>query len=980
MRINPEHEKEQIRDIHNILYVVMFPKIYAKVASFTVSYALSKEPVPFEKRNQRHYHPLKEGQSWSHEVFDCAWMHAHLQLTPEQQAKALYLAFDCGGEALLYSANGVPLKGFTNGSSGFDLGLANPTKRYYPLDGLIGEDGVIDLDFDCGANDLFGTRQGDGKFIFADAVEKDEEMEDICYDTEVLLDELEHLDLSDPLYPDLLAGLTEIRDLYWYNRAGAYLKAKAIANRLFALKKTDSFSVVAVGHSHLDLAWLWPIRETKRKVLRTFSNVVYLLKKYPEFTFVVSQPQQLQWLKEGSPALFEKVAQEIKAGRIEPVGGPWIEMDMNAPSGESLMRQMLYGQKFWQENFGHYVTEAWLPDCFGFSGALPQICHLTNQDSFITTKISWNRVNLFPYHDFVWQGIDGTSILAHLPPEGTYNSGAYPRSIMTMEKNTEPSDHFNEGLLVYGIGDGGGGPSVGHVERLKREEKASFMPSIRFGHATELLADLKKDEGQLETYPGELYLENHQGTYTSQSQNKQWNRYMENKLAAVEMVLAAKNNRLYETEIEAIWKEVLLYQFHDIVSGSAIKRVYQESLKRYGEMNEELERILHAVVPSSLSHYAEGAFVFNPLSYPLSAMLKMGSHYDRVDLKAHGICKEYTRFAGENVANSSSIDTPIFHIEFAADGSLSHLLDKRNGKEILRGEGNHLRVFRDHGDAWNIMDSYRNQDPLYLALIKRETRVYGPLTEITSFYSFNHSTLKETLLIDADSDLLRFHHDLDWQDTGYMLKSCFSLAEGSDEATCDIQFGSLKRSTRNDTSLERAQFEVPAQQWVDISTPSHGVALLNKAKDGYSIKEGQLELTLLRSTNYPCTDSDHGKTSYDYAFYVHAKPFDEGEVDREAAKFNVDPLYFQADPHLDELPSIDNPDIEVSCLKNAYHKEGVILRLYERAHKPGVCVLTLPEGYHHVSEVTGLEDEIKAVDPQAISFHPFEVKTLWIRP
>jgi alpha-mannosidase len=972
--MNPSYDANQLNDAANILKCIVFPSIYTKVLDLKVSYALSKEPVPFAQRKELVYKPLKIGESWSQVLFDCAWFHLEGQLKKDINLDNLYLTFDCNGEALLYSETGLPLKGFTNGSSEFDRGLAEPTKRHYPLKGLVQKDGLIDLYLDAGSNDLFGRLQMNDTLFLAEIDSKDLTREARAYDYEVLLDLVTHIDNTSKIYQPLFDGVIKLRNLYWYNDDFSDKKALEIVKSLYSLTGFNDYSIIAIGHAHLDLAWLWPIRESKRKVLRTISNVFYLLKKYPSFTFALSQPQQIKWIKENEPKLFNELQKYVSEGRIELVGGGFVESDTNLVGEEGMARETLYGQKFYLENFGHYTHIAWLPDTFGYNGSLPQIFALSEQPYFVTTKMSWNTVNQFPYHSFIWKGVDGTSILAHIPPEGTYNSGAYPRSALLMEKNTKPCDVLKEGLMVYGIGDGGAGPSVGHVERLLRMQKTNLMPSIKLDHVASFMNDLSKVKDKLPVHEGEMYLENHQGTYTSESNNKQWNRYMEEKLLTSELVLSS--SRTLSDELKPIWEEVLLYQFHDILPGSSIKRVYDETDISYPELNKKLDKILKTLYPSIEDKYTSSSYVYNPLAHDSYVVLKGKDGYGKGLITGHASSK--LTYEKLNASKSQDrIETKYFVIDLAKDGSIARLSSKDGGQEFFNQESNHLRVYRDHGDAWNIVDSYREQQEVYLTLDKQEWKKSDSLIEIINHYSFKESKLTESILIDTDSPLIRFHHDVKWANTGYMLKSVFNLKESSTSNHFDIQYGALSRSSENKTSKEKAQFEVPFYKWADVSSKKAGVSFLSKAKDGAYAKGNLFELTLLRSTNYPCVNSDQKETSYDYAIYPHNCAFNEAEVDKLANEFNVCYLYSQ-EPIVLSLPFVKDDRVNVTSIKRPYAKDGLIVRLAERS---GTSLLTSLEGVKEGAQVTLvdlLEESIGNVDIKKLSFHPYEVKTLWI--
>ncbi len=983
MKPNFVAEKDAIRDSRNIYHCIMLPLVYTKIVDLDYEICTSKEPISFEKMKKRHFRKIKKEQSWGKELFDCAWFHVDKDVKDLAfDIETTYLAFDVNGEGLLVDDQGEPIKGFTNGSSVFDRNLGQPGKVYYPIKNLL-KDKKLDLYFDCGYNDLFGNIQENGKVKEIALVTKDEEMATICYDFDVLLTLLENIDRKHPYFQVLFDGVTSVRDLFWFQQENAKQRAKDILDYLLSIKVRHFEAMptfYSVGHAHLDLAWLWPIRESKRKAVRTLANVFYLLEKYPDFHFVISQPQQMIWIQEHSQKMFEELKKYEKEGRIEIVGGGFVEFDTNVSGEEQLARQMLYGQKFYLENFGHYVNNLWLPDTFGYNGNLPQIIRQGGMDYFMTIKISWNRFNAFPYHDFIWQGIDGSSVLAHLPPEGTYNSGASAKSVLTGLSKLNKKEMKYDALMIYGIGDGGGGPGEGHVENLARISSLMGLPPIRQEKVTTFFSVLEKQRASMPTYKGELYLENHNGTYTSQSFNKKYNRKMEEKLKRLELFLASRKITKYNRKIDELYRRTLLLEFHDILPGSSIQRVYVESKKEYLAIEKEIDKIFLRELPTYLSEYKADAYVYNHLNYPVTRTYKFENAYYRYSLNQHELSNHCEVYYQEKELHTNEIETEKFKIHFHELGYMDSIIDKTTNRELVLNGANRLWVFQDHGDAWNILDNYRNQLPVLMTLKSRKMVQYGKIIEVKSVYTFKNSTVEETMIID-DSNLIHFQHKTHWNDEKYLLASNFNLAISSQEATCDIQFGKIKRTRRNETLVEKAQYEICAQQFVDVSDEQMGVSLINKTKCGYYIKDHDLELHLLRSTTHPCVHGDIGDTDYEYALYIHQGNDVEASVDKVAYIFNSDFIMSQDAFALDIPFEMDNDDLEYSCLKTKYHGKGLIIRIYERDGKKTKLDLrkTSLRG-KKVSLVNFIEEVVEEnVQDQVLSFYPYEVKTLWVK-
>ncbi len=980
---NNVDKKDGIRDARNILECIMRPLSHTHILELDYEVATSKEPVPFQEISKLRFKKIKKESSWGEEVFDCAWFHVYKDLKGCLINEHTYIEFDINGEALLVDKDGTPVKGFTNGSSVFDRNLGEPGKKYYPVKDLV-EEGKLDLYFDCGYNDLFGNIQEKGLVKSIALVERDEEMRRICFDYEALLTLLENISPTCPYFVTLYEGVIAVRDLFWYDRKNKMRESREILDRLLSIKEdtSDKLPIMhAVGHAHLDLAWLWPVRESERKAIRTITNVFYLLERYPEFHYVISQPQQIIWIKEKAPALFEKLKEYEKEGRIELVGGAFVEFDTNISGEEELARQMLYGQKFYLENFSHYVNNLWLPDTFGYNGNLPQLIKEGGMDYFLTIKLSWNRFTDFPFHTFIWKGIDGSEVLTHLPLEGEYNSGASAKSLFAGNKRLSKLDKKNmDSLLIYGIGDGGGGPSEEHLENIRRIDSLMGLNKVEIDTVFNFFSILEKSKDELPSYQGELYLENHTGTYTSISFNKQYNRKMEEKIKRLETILALTGNHAYDAEIDALYRRVLLLEFHDILPGSAIKRVYDESKEEYLSIERELDNLYKKAVKGYQKDYLSSSFYFNHLNYEVNRLFKEENKYYLISLSPFECAKAKAAYPYEREIKGDTIETLSFKIRFDEKGYIASIYAKKLGKEVVKAGANRLRVFIDHGDGWNICESYRNQDEVYMTLLNRKIRKYGPVYEVVSEYGYHESRVKETMVV-SDKDVISFKHEVDWKDNKRMLRSNFNLAISSSSATCDIQFGKLKRSRKEDTTHEKAQYEVCAQQYVDVYDAKQdlGAALINKTKCGYYIKGDDLELDLLRSTSYPCRDSDIGETSYEYALYVHFGDDKKAKVDQLAYIFNSEFTSSSKKMNLGEK-LFHNDDLEYSCLKNKYKGEGMILRLYERSGKKAKLDLSKTRfAGKRISLVNFLEDiKEEDISDSVLSFRPFEIKTLWI--
>jgi alpha-mannosidase len=954
--------------VRKFLYDGIKGLCYEKVLSLNVTFAYSDEPVPFEDIKNLEFKPIQVGEQWAAKNFACAWFHLTGKLPKDIDREGLYLDFSNSGEGLLVDKTGHSVKGFTAGSPIFEMADVISEKRYYALDDIIAdEEGNIDVYIDGASNNLVGEYRGDGKLEAAAIVREVKPMLDLYFDYDVLLDYCLGKPFHDENKRKVLFGLRKIMNLISYNDPDYYKKAKAITKELFALAGYNGIQVTAVGHAHVDLAWLWPIRETKRKAKRTFASVVYLMKRYPKFHFVVPQPQQLAWMKELDPKLYEEIKQLAQEGRMEPVGGGWVENDTNVPCEESLVRQELYGQKFWQEEFGGYVHLRWLPDTFGYSAAIPQILKQTEQDYFMTIKLSWSNRTHFPYHTFHWVGIDGTDVIVHMPPEGTYNSYAGPRALMAGQQILREADYKDEFLMVYGIGDGGGGPSERMLERLERVGQFADLPRVQQKSAISFFEDLKDKD--LPVYDGEMYLEKHRATYTSQSNNKNFNRDCEGKLLAYEQLLSCLGETGDKTVIDDIWKEVLLYQFHDILPGSSIQRVYDETDVAYAELLQKLEGLVNEQGVSFLPSAEKS--IINLGGRKVSKIAKDGDKY--LYYKGEGALVTPTVYENAKCAKTvEKVETDYYVATFAQDGSFESVVLKENGNVALK-DANKLRVFIDKGDSWDFMDDYRDQPEVYMTLVDTNVSDFGELIEIKQNYVYKNSKLEQTIVMHKNEPIIRIHHEVNLVDDGHMIRAEFIPTAWSDTVYSDIQFGYLGRPTTDDTEHNAAQFEICCQKWFDVSDETQGFAVLNDAKCGFMAKQGIVSLNLVRSTVYPSIERDH--VSYSYALYPHVGGFDPVALDEMAKEYNARALYGNK---VLETPVVDNDQIDITAFKPAYDTNGYILRMFERAGQAAETKLTLPTGYTLDCEVNMLEDKIGEAS-EKLTFKPFQIRSFRVK-
>ena len=570
---------------------------------FKAEYFMTEEPVPFSDCSKYEMRPLGVGEQWGCD-WQCAWLRLQATVPQEWDGKKLIARLHVGGEALIFNTAGLPLQGLTGGSV-FKESFVRDTFRVTDnakggekIELMIDSSGcqVIGMTMDRQPRDDAKKPGGSsvGKITYMELCVFDEDVWKLFVEYELGMSLLETYDKEDYRYRQLLMIFNEAADIYRGDPANANAARALLKEKFFSSKANSSaLKVTAVGHAHIDTAWLWPIRETIRKCGRTFANQVGILEKYPEYVFGASQPQHYLFTKEHYPAIYEKIKKYVAEGRWELQGGMWIEADCNLISGESMIRQFLHGKNFYMEEFGLDVKNLWLPDVFGYSAAMPQIIKGSGCDYFLTQKISWNKFNVFPHHTFVWKGIDGSEVLAHFPPENGYSNQALPTDLCAGQKRFSEADVVDEFLSLYGIGDGGGGARDDYIERMMRMKDLEGCPKVKMGRADEFFDRIERFRDKLDVWEGELFLELHQGTLTSQAKVKRMNRKLEYLLKHIEFIYSCLDLSEYPSEeMDALWKILLLNQFHDIIPGSSITRVYQETNAQYEEILERGLKLL----------------------------------------------------------------------------------------------------------------------------------------------------------------------------------------------------------------------------------------------------------------------------------------------------------------------------------------------------------------------------------------------------
>ncbi|CAM3660039.1 MULTISPECIES: alpha-mannosidase [Saccharibacillus] len=841
----------------------------------------------------------------------------------------------------------------------------------------------------------------------------DEAADDLYYTARAVLGVCRELPDNEALKPELLSALNRSFGLIDWSRpggAGFYDSVQAagteLLNRLRAVRRGEHpVTVTAVGHTHIDVAWLWRLTHTREKAARSFSTVLRLMRQFPEYVFLQTQPQLYAYMKQDYPELYAQIADRVREGRWEAGGAMWLEADCNLTSGESLVRQILYGTQFFRDEFGVECKHLWLPDVFGYSWALPQILRKSGIETFMTTKLGWNRYNQMPHDTFYWRGIDGSEVLTHfittrakpLSQGITYNGVIEAFSVQGIWDLYRDKNLNTELLLAYGYGDGGGGVNRDMLEMRRRLDTLPGIPGVKPGRADDyferLNETIRQTDEYVHTWDGELYLETHRGTYTSQAHNKRMNRKLEMTYRAAEwlhVLLAAERGDLSDypaAELLEGWHIVLRNQFHDIIPGSAIREVYEDSRAEYEQAEEIGERLVHLAarqltrqaaadteLPSPQAAYTvfSGAF-FERTGYVSVAGADDG-HRRWTDAQGQGLHAQRMPNGewlvrvpslppmGSAVIRSTVVEearedepvleepvfieakrtmtTPFYILEWNEAGQLSRIFDREAQREVLfEGEcGNVLQVFEDKPleyDAWNIDLDYVEKKKEITDLLSMEWVCAGPLAAVLrTTWRYMDSSVTQHMKVYADRRQIDFETTVDWHESHQLLKVSFPAAIRATEATYDIQFGNVKRPTHWNTSWDYARFESVGHQWADLSERDYGVSLLNDCKYGYDIKDHTLRLTLIKSATDPDWSADQGEHVFTYALLPHAGDWAAGRTAEEAWTLNDPPLAVRGAYTAGEGRSLirtDTARIAIDAIKRAEDGDGFIVRLHEYA-------------------------------------------------
>ncbi|WP_159501598.1 glycoside hydrolase family 38 C-terminal domain-containing protein [Microbacterium sp. 18062] len=931
----------------------LLPAVYRAHAPLAVSaWEAPGEPVPFAEAKDAAYTPFAVGTPWGRpwgttwfavrgEV-PASWRDASGALPADTHAElVLDLGFTAGqsgfqAEALVWGRNGVPIKGV----SPFNQAVRAA------VDG----DGRVDVLVEAASNPDVGSlftfeptalgdpaTAGDASIYVLRTVEiglLDVQVSELLADTIALHGLAAQLDASAPRRAEILRGLDRMVDAVDPDDVSGTARAgrAVLADLLRRPAHASAHTLHAVGHAHIDSAWLWPVRETARKVSRTFSNVLALMDEDPDFVFASSSAQQFAWVKELYPTLWEKLVERVREGRFIPVGGMWVESDTNMVGGEAMARQLLEGKRFFLEEFGIDTPEVWLPDSFGYTAALPQIIRASGSKWFLTQKISWNETNRMPHHTFLWEGIDGTRVFTHFPPVDKYNSDVSAEDLAHAQRNFADKGRASVSLLPYGYGDGGGGPTREMTASVARTGSLEGSPIVTHSTPARFFEAAEREYVDPEVWAGELYLEFHRGTYTSQLRTKQGNRRSEHLLREAELWAATATVRTgvpYPTQdLKRLWRLVLLQQFHDILPGTSIAWVHRDAERNYARIAEELTRIIET---------------------SLRTLAGTGSRTLRANATPHtrsGVPALAIAAAPDPVAapvrhedGSFVLDNGIVRAEIDDRGLIVSLIDLGTGRETVP-TGQTAGLFQLHRDtptqwdAWDIDEHYHRH---VTDLVELDSiAVDGSALVVVR--RFGSSQLVERVTLDEGSRTLRLAIDIDWHERQKLLKLAVPVDVHTDRAASEIQFGHIERPTHTNTSWDAARFETVAHRWVRVAEPGFGVAVTNDSTYGHDITrharaEGGtfsiVRLSVIRAALFPDPQQDRGEHHIEVGIVVGA---DVHRAVVEGYRANIPDRIVEeaAATEVAPLVSVEDPGVVIEAVKLAEDGSGdVVVRLYE---------------------------------------------------
>jgi alpha-mannosidase len=963
--------------------------------------AVAGEPIAFGDALALDFSPVAIGDPWGR-PWGTVWFRLRGEV-PDAWGDAADLLVDLDFDRR-YA--GFQAEALVRNADGRILGSIHPRRNTLPL-ASVGITGAFELYVEAAANPCLAagfapTPMGRWhtaperplyRLAAADVARRDETVYGLAMDVEVLEQLMRTMDATDPRRQRILRTIERALDaLDLHDVPATAAPAREVLRPALVLPaRASAHRMIAVGHAHIDTAWLWPLRETVRKCIRTFAGAVELMDRFPEYRFACSQAVQYQWIADREPELFSRITDKVRNGQWVPVGGMWVEADMNLPGGESLVRQLVHGQRAFEGWFGQRCEEVWIPDVFGYPGSLPQLFALAGCTRFVTQKLSWNKQNRFPHHTFWWEGIDGTRVLTHFPPVETYNSELVPREMDHAVRTFRDHGWSDWSLVPFGHGNGGGGPTREMLERARRLGDLDGAPRVQLGTPDDFFERVEAEIGagpDAPVFRGELYFEMHRGTLTSQLRTKTGNRTCERLFREAELWWAhAEPDAAVLAAFDGWWKEVLVQQFHDIIPGSSIGWVHDDAEEVFTRVGAALEQSVSAAIERIAP---TGGVVANARTADADEVVLVEDEPMRVVVPGLGVAPtmpvELAEPADRVVTTSSSLSNGLVSVEFDEHGQLAAVTDLVRGRALLRPgrAGAVLEIAPDHPveyDAWDLESWARRRSQPITSGAAQVVRSHPLLGEVRVVRTFGRSTATVTYRLRAGSQRLDVEVDLDWQEDERVLSLAFPLAPRSDVATCGIQFGHVTRPTHASTPWDAAKFEVCAHRWVDVSEPSFGVAVLNDGRFGHALQHDAVQVTLARAPRYPDPTADRGRHRCTVALLPHGAGLLEVLREAEALELPLRVVPGTADrsSSFRQAVRVVEGTVLVTAVKPADDGSGdVIVRLHEAHGDHTRAVLAVGDRAAHVAALTEERSGALPVEDGHVrlELRPFEIVTI----
>ncbi|MFC3999022.1 alpha-mannosidase [Nocardiopsis sediminis] len=999
---------------------VLGERIWTSVHPVSVPLRVSRwdvpeEPVPVKEALRASYRSAAVGDPWG-PPWGTTWFRFTGTVPHAWAGRRVEAVIDLGFDP---GQPGFSAEGLVHDPSGTVLKGLNPRNLWVRAASPAAGGEEVDFYVEAAANPLIlgpagfrPTSLGDPAAINgapqyrlarADLAVFDEEVWGLSLDLEVLSGLMHRLPAQSPRRWEILRAVAACLDrLDPGDVPGTAAAARApLAPVLAAPAERSAHRLSAVGHAHIDSAWLWPLRETVRKVARTAANVTALMDEHPGLVFAMSQAQQLAWLRDHHPGVFDRVRARVAEGRFVPVGGMWVESDTNMPGSEALARQFSFGKRFFREELGVDTREVWLPDSFGYSAALPQLVKLSGSRWFLTQKISWSQTNTFPHHTFWWEGIDGTRVFTHFPPIDTYNAELTGHELGHAADNFREKGRATRSLAPFGHGDGGGGPTREMLGRADRLADLEGSPRVRLERPQDFFAAAEAEYPDAPVWLGELYLELHRGTYTSQAATKQGNRRSEHLLREAELwaataAVATGADYPYD-RLDDLWRRVLLNQFHDILPGSSIAWVHREAARSYAEIAEELTGIIESAQAAlgggpdaGTGEGPPGEVVFNPCPHERDGVPALGAAIRAVPTAD----PEVTAVPD---GDGHVLDNGLLRVTVDGRGLITSVVDLGNGREAIApgSAGNLLQLHRDlpnAWDAWDIDPFYRGNVTDLVAAEEISVVSAGPgKASVSVRRSFGSSSVVQVLSLRRGARRLDVTTEVDWHERERILKVAFPLDVRADSAASEIQFGHVHRPTHTNTSWDAAKFETCAHRWIHVAEPGYGHAVVNDSTYGHDVTRDvrgdggtttTVRLSLLRAPRFPDPETDQGRHRFGYAL-VPGAGIDDAV--REGYRINLPERGLLGGSPVAPLVEADGAGVVVESVKLADDRSGdVVVRLYEALGARTSGTLTASFPVDRAVAVDLLEaplDDAPPVDSghlPAVAFRlrPFQILTL----